>query len=68
MGATPDAAIEDAVEHAVRVGPLERALKGVSDDVREQALEVVRKAFGLKLYADGVRIEGAAWIVTARPA
>lgn len=68
VGATPDAAVEDAVEHAVRVGPLERALKGVSEDVREQALAAVRKAFGLKLYADGVRIEGAAWIVTAKPA
>jgi SAM-dependent methyltransferase len=67
VGATPDAALDDAVEHAVQVGPLGRALKGVSDAVRDQALAAVRRAFAGKLRGEGVWIDGAAWIVSARP-
>ncbi|GAW42280.1 Demethylmenaquinone methyltransferase [Brevundimonas sp. SH203] len=67
-GDTADAALDDAVDHAIRVGPLERALRGVSETVRAQALAAVRLAFAGKLRPDGVWIDGAAWIVSARPA
>ena len=66
MGDTADAALDDAVDHAIRVGPLERALRGVSGPVRDQALAAVRLAFAGKLRSDGVWIDGAAWIVSAR--
>ncbi|MDQ1154631.1 class I SAM-dependent methyltransferase [Brevundimonas sp. SORGH_AS_0993] len=68
VGDTADAALDDAVDHAIRVGPLERALKDVSDAVRAQALAAARLAFAGKLRPDGVWIDGAAWIVSARPA
>nr|WP_314526588.1 methyltransferase domain-containing protein [uncultured Brevundimonas sp.] len=67
VGDTADTALDDAVDHAIRVGPLERALRGVSDTVRAQALAAVRLAFVDKLRPDGVWIDGAAWIVSARP-
>lgn len=66
VGGTADAALDDAVDHAIRVGPLERALRGVSDAVRTQALAKVRLAFAGKVRPDGVWIDGAAWIVSAR--
>ncbi|WP_428060052.1 class I SAM-dependent methyltransferase [Brevundimonas sp.] len=66
VGDTADAALDDAVDHAIRVGPLERALRGVSGPVRDQALAAVRLAFAGKLRSDGVWIDGAAWIVSAR--
>lgn len=66
VGDTADAALDDAVDHAIRVGPLERALRGVSGPVRAQAMAAVRLAFAGKLRLDGVWIDGAAWIVSAR--
>jgi SAM-dependent methyltransferase len=66
VGETPGAAVEDAVSNAIKVGPLERALADQPDDVRVQAIEAVRQAYAARLSAEGVVIEGAAWIVTAR--
>lgn len=68
LGATREAAIDDAVDHALEVGPLGRALADQPDDVRVRAIAAVRAAFAEKVGPDGVRIEGAAWVVTARRA
>lgn len=65
-GETPDAAVDDAVANAVKVGPLERALKDQSDDVRDRAVAAVREAYRNRLTPDGVVIDGAGWVVTAR--
>lgn len=66
VGATSDAAVQDAVANAVKVGPLERALKDQSDEVRARALAAVREACRARLTPDGVTIDAAAWMVTAR--
>lgn len=67
-GESREAAIRDAVEQAFEVGPLERALAGHSDEVRLLAAEAVHKAFASRATDEGVMIDGAAWIVTARKA
>lgn len=66
VGDDPDAAVEDAVANAVKVGPLERALKDQPDDIRARALTAARAAYRDRLTPDGVLIDGAAWVVTAR--
>jgi len=66
VGATPDAAVEDAVANAVKVGPLERALKDQPAAVRDRAVAAVRDAYRNRLTPEGVVIDGAAWIVTAK--
>lgn len=68
LGATREAAIDDAVDHALQVGPLGRALIDQPGIVKAQAIAAVRAAFGEKAGPDGVTIEGAAWVVTARRA
>jgi len=65
VGPTPDEAVEDAVANAVKVGPLERALKTASDDTRTRAIAAVRDAYRARLTPAGVLISGAAWMVTA---
>ncbi len=67
-GATRDAAIDDAVEHSFQVGPLQRLLADQPDDVRTRATAAVRAAFARRAEPDGVVIDSAAWIVTARAA
>jgi SAM-dependent methyltransferase len=62
----PDVA--GAVRRACDVGPLERALLGQPDAVRAQAMQAVGDAFAGRLTAEGVVINGAAWIVTAATA
>lgn len=64
-GATADAAVDDAVDLALQVGPLSRLLADHAGDVRRQALAAVRLAFRRKVAAQGVLLDGAAWIVTA---
>lgn len=66
VGDTSDAAVEDAVANAVKVGPLERALKAASDDTRTRALAAVRDAYRARLTPSGVLIDAAGWMVTAR--
>ncbi|WP_336969572.1 class I SAM-dependent methyltransferase [Sphingobium aromaticiconvertens] len=68
LGSTREAAIDDAVDHALQVGPLGRALTDQPDDVQVRAIAAVRAAFAQKVESDGVRIEGAAWVVTAQRA
>ena len=65
-GETWDAAIDDAVAMASKVGPLSRALADQPDDIRARALTAVRAAFANRPGARSVMIDGAAWIVRAR--
>jgi len=65
-GATADAAIDDAVDHAFQVGPSQRLLADQPDDVRTRATAAVRAAFAQRFEPTGVVIESAAWVVTAR--
>ena len=55
-----------AVDLAVQVGPLSRALADQPEPVRQEALNAVRQAFARKVAPEGVVIDGAAWIVTAQ--
>jgi len=66
MGATREAAIDDALEMAFEVGPLSRALADQPDEIRARAADAVRAAFSARPGEQSVMIDGAAWIVTAR--
>lgn len=66
QGRTRSAAIEDALEMAFEVGPLSRALADSAEDIRAQAADAVRAAFGTRPGEQSVMIDGAAWIVSAR--
>ncbi|KPH06629.1 class I SAM-dependent methyltransferase (plasmid) [Rhizobium acidisoli] len=65
-GGTRDAAIDDAVEMTLEVGPLSRALAGQPDGIRARASAAVRAAFAGCPGERSVMIDAAAWIVTAR--
>jgi SAM-dependent methyltransferase len=65
-GGTRDAAIDDAVEMTLEVGPLSRALADQPDDIRARASAAVRAVFAGCPGERSVMIDGAAWIVTAR--
>ncbi|HUD30215.1 MAG TPA: class I SAM-dependent methyltransferase [Novosphingobium sp.] len=66
-GATREAAIDDALAMAFEVGPLSRVLADQPEEVRVRAATAVRAAFARRPGERSVMIEGAAWIVTARP-
>ncbi|HEX7758135.1 MAG TPA: methyltransferase domain-containing protein [Caulobacteraceae bacterium] len=57
--------LDDAMETALRVGPLGRML-GVFPDKREAASVSVREALAPLATPDGVLLPSATWIVTAR--
>lgn len=65
-GGTRDAALDDAVEMTLEVGPLSRALADQPDDIRARASAAVRAVFASCPGERSVMINGAAWIVTAR--
>jgi len=65
-GPTRDAAIDDAVEMTLEVGPLSRVLADQPDDIRDRASVAVRAAFAGCPGERSVMINGATWIVTAR--
>lgn len=65
-GETRDAALDDAVNMTLEVGPLARALADQTDDIRARASAAVRAVFAGCPGDRSVMINGAAWIVTAR--
>lgn len=65
-GATREEAIDDALDMAFQVGPLSRALADQPEDIRARAAIAVRAAFAKRPGDTSVRIDGGAWIVTAR--
>lgn len=66
QGADDPAAVENALEMALEVGVLARALAGQSEEVRQRAVDAVRAVFAERAGDGKVTIDGAAWIVTAR--
>ncbi len=66
LGATREAAVDDAVAMAFAVGPLSRALANQPEAVCQSASAAVRAAFAERPGEQSVMIHGAAWIVTAR--
>jgi SAM-dependent methyltransferase len=66
VGASRDAAIDDAVKMAIEVGPLSRVLADQPDDIRARASAAVRAAFAGRPGERSLMIESATWIVTAR--
>ncbi|MCZ7449298.1 class I SAM-dependent methyltransferase [Agrobacterium rhizogenes] len=65
-GETRDAALDDAVNMTLEVGPLARALVDQPDDIRARASAAVRATFAGCPGERSVMIDGAVWIVTAR--
>jgi SAM-dependent methyltransferase len=57
--------VEDALGQALEIGPLARLLASQPDDLRERAKAAVRAELAKYLTADGVKLAGAIWIVTA---
>ncbi|MFB7146012.1 class I SAM-dependent methyltransferase [Agrobacterium deltaense] len=65
-GDTRDAALDDAVNMTLEVGPLARALADQPDDIRASVSAAVRAAFAGCPGQRSVMINGATWVVTAR--
>jgi hypothetical protein len=57
--------LDTAVDLAMRVGPLGRMVRE-NPQVREAVLDAVRKALAAHDGPDGVKLDSATWIVTAR--
>lgn len=65
-GDTREAAVDDALDMAMAVGPLSRALADQPPEICDKAAAAVRAAFAERPGETSVLIDGAAWIVTAR--
>ena len=63
LGAT----VDDALENQSQIGPLARALSELEGAARDQAIAAVRAEFERLIGPDGLTLEAAAWVVTARP-
>jgi SAM-dependent methyltransferase len=61
--------LDDAVEFMLQMGPAAAALREAPDQtLRPRAAEAVRAALAPYMTAEGLRMRGAVWIVTARTA
>ena len=58
--------LDEAVEHAVELGPLRRLLAEVGEDVRARAVDAVRAALAKHLTPDGISLPAACWLITAK--
>jgi len=56
---------EDAVFQASAMGPAKRALADQSDDVREAAIDAIRRVLTPYASTSGVKLPGAVWLVAA---
>lgn len=65
---TREDAVAAALELALQVGPLSRAMAEQPPELRERAAAAVRAAFEARATDHVVTMDGAAWIVTARNA
>ncbi len=59
--------VEEAIENQSQIGPLARALALLEGDTRDQALDAVRDEFSSMISPDGLMLDAAAWVVSARP-
>lgn len=57
--------LEDAVSQSSQMGPTKRALADQPDDLREAAIESIRRALQPYATPAGVRLPGAVWLVSA---
>jgi SAM-dependent methyltransferase len=57
--------LDDAVLQSSSMGPAKRALADQSDDIREAAIESIRRALEPYASAAGVKLPGAVWLVAA---
>jgi SAM-dependent methyltransferase len=60
------AGLDGAVDHLLHVGPVAGALREAGSDARPAVARAIRDAVAPFATSDGVRMPGAAWIVTAR--
>lgn len=58
--------LEGALEFMARVGPMSRAMTELEGDARDRALEAVRTALEPHLGDDGLHLDAACWLVSAR--
>lgn len=58
---------DEAVDHALDLGPTARALRNVAADVRLKAAAAVREVLAPFATPRGVVLKSASWIVSARP-
>ncbi|MBL8647089.1 MAG: class I SAM-dependent methyltransferase [Sphingosinicella sp.] len=66
IGASREAALDDALDYMMQIGPVPRLLADKPVDLREKAMAAVREALASRLDDTGVVIDGAAWVVTGR--
>jgi len=58
--------VDEAAEFATEAGPTSRLLKDVPPDVKSRVFASIREALAPFAGPDGVRLDGACWIVTAQ--
>lgn len=58
--------LEEALAQSLEIGPLSRLLTEAPDDLRARVTDAVRAELAKHLTADGVALNGGAWIFTAR--
>jgi SAM-dependent methyltransferase len=59
--------IDEAVDFTLEIGPVAILLREADADVRARAIQAMREALVPYTNQDGIRLDGAAWIVSARP-
>jgi SAM-dependent methyltransferase len=64
----PGGTLEDAALQAIGTGPARRALEGQPDEVREAAIESIRRALASYNSDTGVKLPGGVWLVGAERA
>ena len=64
-GIDADAAVEDALRLSMQIGPIARVLPDQPADIQERALAALRGLFAARAEGNMVKIDGAAWIVSA---
>jgi SAM-dependent methyltransferase len=57
--------LDDAVVQSSAMGPAKRALDDQPDDIRMAAIESIRRALAPYAASDGVKLDGAIWLVAA---
>jgi SAM-dependent methyltransferase len=65
MNLAPNGTLDDAVAQSSNMGPARRALEGQPDDVREAALESIRRVLTPYVSSAGVKLPGSVWLVAA---
>lgn len=60
--------VDEAVTFLLDIGPMVAVLRDAEEAVRQRVIEEVRTTLRPYASSDGVRLHGATWIVTARPA